>query len=157
MANATPTFFIYKTPFCPITIAAEGGFITHLSLGQSSFLGIEKPTETTNNAANQLQEYFAGKRTFFDIALAPKGSGFQKQVWEALQNIPYGQTRSYLDIAEAIGNPRASRAVGNANNKNPIPIIIPCHRVVLSNGKLGGYALGTKIKQDLLDLERAKR
>lgn len=102
----------------------------------------------------ELSEYFSGRRREFAIPLAPAGTLFQKQVWEALQQIPYGETRSYKEIAEAIGNPKACRAVGMANNKNPIPIIIPCHRVLGSNGSMVGYAGGLAIKEQLLGLEQ---
>jgi methylated-DNA-[protein]-cysteine S-methyltransferase len=101
----------------------------------------------------QLDQYFNKSRKTFNLKLNPKGTDFQQQVWSELQNIEYGQTNSYLDIAEKIGNPKASRAVGMANNKNPIPIIIPCHRVIGKNGSLVGFAGGLSVKQKLLELE----
>ncbi|MFT5543944.1 MAG: methylated-DNA-[protein]-cysteine S-methyltransferase [Glaciecola sp.] len=104
-------------------------------------------------AAQQLSEYIAGKRTDFDLPLQPDGTEFQQQVWQALLKIPYGETASYLDIALAIGNKKACRAVGAANGKNPIPIVIPCHRIIGSNGKLTGYAGGLPRKTYLLTLE----
>jgi methylated-DNA-[protein]-cysteine S-methyltransferase len=105
----------------------------------------------------QLQAYFAGQRRHFELALplAPKGTAFQLKVWEALQAIPYGQVASYGDIAKAVGNPKAVRAVGGANARNPIPIIIPCHRVIGSDGSLTGFGGGLETKRRLLDLERA--
>jgi len=113
--------------------------------------------ENTNyiieETVTQLNEYFEGKRKYFTIKLSPKGTDFQKQVWNELLNIPYGKTASYSDIAIAIGNPKAVRAIGNANNKNPIPIIIPCHRIIGKNRKLIGYAGGLDIKKALLNLE----
>jgi len=113
--------------------------------------------ENTNSiieeTITQLNEYFEGKRTKFAISLSPQGTNFQKQVWNELLNIPYGKTASYSDVAIAIGNPKAVRAIGNANNKNPIPIIIPCHRVIGKSGKLVGYAGGLGIKKTLLRLE----
>jgi methylated-DNA-[protein]-cysteine S-methyltransferase len=102
----------------------------------------------------QLREYFQGKRTAFEIRLHPKGTPFQKAVWKALLDIPYGQTRSYGDIAKAVGRPNAVRAVGLANGRNPLPIIVPCHRVIGANGKLVGYGGGLPVKQALLDRER---
>jgi len=102
----------------------------------------------------QLDLYFAGKLQKFDLPLNPAGTDFQKLVWAALQDIPYGQTRSYGDIAKTIGKPAASRAVGGANNKNPIYIIIPCHRVVGANGALTGYGGGINRKVSLLELEK---
>lgn len=101
----------------------------------------------------QLGEYFSNKRRTFDCKLNPQGTIFQKKVWEFLLTIPYGKLFSYKDVAKGIGNEKASRAVGSANNKNPIPIIIPCHRVVGSNGKLVGYAYGLDVKQKLIQLE----
>ncbi|MCL2549983.1 MAG: methylated-DNA--[protein]-cysteine S-methyltransferase [Methanimicrococcus sp.] len=108
-------------------------------------------------AFRQLDEYLSGERTAFDLPLAPKGTPFMEKVWAALSEIPYGQTVTYKDIAAAVGNPNASRAVGMANNKNPISIFIPCHRVIGSNGKLTGYAAGTDLKQKLLMLENKER
>ncbi len=104
-------------------------------------------------AARQLREYFAGRRTEFDLPLAPEGTGFQKKVWRKLQEIPYGKTISYGELARRVGNPKASRAVGSANGKNQIPIVIPCHRVIASNGGLGGFGGGLPTKEKLLDLE----
>ncbi|WP_442113055.1 methylated-DNA--[protein]-cysteine S-methyltransferase [Pseudomonas sp. NUPR-001] len=105
--------------------------------------------------ARQLEEYFAGEREVFDVRLAPLGTPFQQEVWQALQRIPYGTTCSYRDLAEHIGRPRAVRAVGTANGANPIAIIVPCHRVIGSNGTLTGYAGGVERKQMLLELEGA--
>jgi methylated-DNA-[protein]-cysteine S-methyltransferase len=102
----------------------------------------------------QLEEYFAGTRQQFDLELAPRTTPFQAQVLAALQQIPYGETCSYRDIAEAVGNPKAVRAVGGANGNNPIPIVIPCHRVIGSNGSLTGFGGGVDTKRFLLDLER---
>ena len=106
------------------------------------------------NVFIQLGEYFMGQRTFFDIPLKPVGTPFQLRVWEALTKIPYGQTCSYKDVACSVNNPKACRAVGMANNKNPIAIVVPCHRVIGANGKLVGYAGGVFIKSTLLDLEK---
>lgn len=114
----------------------------------------EKDTEILLKAEKQLNEYFQGKRFQFDLPLNPVGTDFMKNVWKVLKEIPYGETRTYKEIAEMVGNYKASRAVGMANNKNPIPIIIPCHRVIGSNNKLVGYALGLEMKQYLLELER---
>lgn len=112
------------------------------------------PSELSELAATQLSEYFAGKRKSFDLPLEALGTEFRKKVWAALTEIPYGETRSYKDIAESIGNPKACRAVGGANNKNPISIIIPCHRVIGAGGSLVGYGGGLDNKTLLLDLER---
>ena len=108
-----------------------------------------------NEAKQQLREYFSNRRKGFDLKLNPAGTVFQRHAWQQLIKIPHGQTRRYKDIAAGLGNPNASRAVGMANNKNPIPIIIPCHRVIGTNNKLVGYAYGLALKQQLLALEHA--
>ena len=105
-------------------------------------------------AAAQLRAYFAGELHDFDLPLGGEGTAFQRIVWRALTTIPYGATRSYGEVARAIGRPSASRAVGAANGKNPIPIIVPCHRVIGASGELTGYAGGMTIKKQLLELER---
>ncbi len=105
----------------------------------------------------QILQYFSGERQEFSLPLFLHGTEFQKQVWQALQKIPFGQVASYKDIAQAIGNPKAFRAVGNANSKNPIPIVIPCHRIIKSNGELGGFTGDIEIKKNLLEFERSNR
>lgn len=115
--------------------------------------GQQKTSELTKKTVLQLNEYLRGERTKFDLPLKPQGTEFQKKVWEALLTIPYGQTRSYKEIAVQIGNEKACRAVGMANNRNPISIIIPCHRVVGADKSLVGYGGGLNIKVKLLNLE----
>jgi methylated-DNA-[protein]-cysteine S-methyltransferase len=105
------------------------------------------------DAVSQLREYFAGRRTAFDLPLAPEGTDFQRRVWRHLQDIPYGQTISYGELARRVGNPKGSRAVGGANGSNPLPIVVPCHRVIGANGTLTGFGGGLPIKRALLDLE----
>lgn len=117
----------------------------------------EKETPLLKKAKKELQEYGRGERSAFDLPLNAEGTGFQKTVWEALCTIPYGETRSYKQIAEQVGNPKGSRAVGMANHNNPISIIVPCHRVVGSNGSLTGYAGGMELKKTLLELERGNQ
>lgn len=107
------------------------------------------------HVVQQLEQFFAGERTDFDVAVRPSGTDFQRRVWNALRQIPYGETRSYGQIAEAIGNPTAVRAVGLANSHNPVSIVVPCHRVISSTGKLTGYAGGIDRKRALLELEGA--
>ena len=104
-------------------------------------------------AVRQLREYFAGKRSDFELPLAPEGTAFQRSVWGKLREIPYGETISYGELARRVGNPKASRAVGSANGKNPIPIVIPCHRVIAGDGGLGGFGGGLPTKEALLALE----
>lgn len=115
------------------------------------------PIKLSDTAFAQLQEYFQGKRMIFDFPFKLSGTEFQKKVWTTLCDIPYGETRSYKDIAKAVGNPKASRAVGMANNKNPISIVVPCHRVIGADGKLVGYGNGLDMKQKLLELEKKKQ
>ncbi|MFA8434309.1 MAG: methylated-DNA--[protein]-cysteine S-methyltransferase [Marinifilaceae bacterium] len=106
--------------------------------------------EKLEAAVEQLKAYFAGEIQNFELPLAPRGTDFQQRVWKALRNIPFGETRTYQDIAIELGNPNTSRAVGLANSLNPIPIVIPCHRVIGKNGKLTGYSGGMKLKEKLL-------
>lgn len=116
---------------------------------------VRKKTKLIEEVSKQLKEYFSGKRQVFDLPLRPEGTPFQKKVWEALKTIPFGQTRTYQEIAVQIGNPKACRAVGGANNKNPISIIIPCHRVIGAGGSLVGYGGGLSLKEKLLRLENS--
>lgn len=152
---------IYTLEFGSFCIANDGRAITNIEYLNPADKDMQDFYQhLTQNAlsdamAQQLQEYFKQKRQSFDIALCPHGSEFQKRVWQELVKIPYGQTRTYKDIAKNIGNPNASRAVGNANNKNPIMIAIPCHRIVGSNNQLVGYAYGIDFKRRLLELEHA--
>lgn len=113
---------------------------------------IERP-EIFEEGKQQLEEYFEGKRQSFELKLNPNGTPYQHKVWQVLEKIPYGQLYSYKDVAIQLGDPNASRAVGMANNRNPIPIIIPCHRVVGSNGKMMGYAFGVEMKSELIEME----
>jgi methylated-DNA-[protein]-cysteine S-methyltransferase len=114
----------------------------------------QEDASALNEVARQLKAYFAGELEHFELSLSPQGTPFQQKVWSELQKIPYGETISYGELARRIGNPNASRAVGLANGSNPIPIVIPCHRVIGSNGKLTGYGGGLPIKEKLLALEK---
>lgn len=144
-------YSIIKTPIGNIKIEECNGEIIRITYSE------EAPVTSVNKvlqiAEKQLAEYFAGVRREFDLPLNPKGTEFQHKVWNALKEIPYGETRTYKQIAENIGKPTACRAVGMANNKNPIMIVVPCHRVVGSNGSLTGYAFGVDMKEKLLKLE----
>ena len=113
--------------------------------------------EILEQAAREIGEYFEGKRRAFAVPTAAAGTPFQQAVWNALKEIPYGETRTYGEIARRIGHPRASRAVGQANNRNPLPIVVPCHRVIGTSGALTGYAGGLAVKERLLELERTPR
>jgi len=144
----------YETPIGSVLLSSDGSFLTSLRyLVPAGFTVTNVADAVTDHAARQLDEYFAGKREVFDVPIRPIGTDFQRLVWDMLLTIPYGQTRSYKQVAQMAGNANASRAVGLANNRNPISIIIPCHRVVGSNGALVGYAGGLGVKQGLLDLE----
>lgn len=149
--------FYYQTTIGKIGIVENNNQITHLYLNTTSLQFCEhslKETGLLKEASKQLKEYFDGHRKTFSLPLAPSGTEFMKKVWAALNEIPYGETRSYKEIAQKINNNLAYRAVGLANNKNPIPIFIPCHRVIGSNNNLVGYAGGLKVKESLLNLEK---
>jgi methylated-DNA-[protein]-cysteine S-methyltransferase len=148
--------FVFQTKIGPVAIEDNGTEITYVNVISEDQSFETNETSLLKNAALQLNEYLEGKRNSFDLPLNPKGTEFQKKVWAALCDIPYGETRSYKQIAECVGNPKACRAVGMANNKNPIMIFIPCHRVVGSNGSLTGYAGGLDMKEKLLLLEKGK-
>ena len=140
-----------------IEIGTESKRITDVHFAKSFVPPSEYMREETllhRKAAEQLREYFDGKRKVFDLPLAPVGTEFQMRCWDALLEVPYGETRSYGDIARAAGSPKGFRAVGMANNRNPIAMIIPCHRIIGSDGKLVGYGGGLDIKVFLLELER---
>ena len=144
--------YSYDTVIGKIYIAEKDNCICNVSFGTLNYK--EKETYLIKKTYSQLKEYFAGNRKIFDIPISANGTEFQIKVWEELQKIPYGKIRTYKEIAENIGNKNASRAVGMANNKNPIAIIIPCHRVIGTKGDLTGYAGGIKLKKYLLDLEK---
>ncbi len=146
----------YDTVIGQVGIAEQDGYITNIFFNEDVIHEdfITNETEVLKVASGQLYEYLSGKRKNFSLPLAPQGTAFMKQVWQCLTQIPYGETRSYKEIAAACGNPKASRAVGMANNRNPIPVIIPCHRVIGSTGKLIGYRGGLVVKQKLMEIEK---
>ena len=150
-------FLTISSPVGPLTLTQEGQALTGLYFGKRSSQGREGSTPLLEEAARQLAEYFAGQRREFSLPLAPHGTPFQLQVWQALQTIPYGELRTYGEIARAIGKPKACRAVGMANHNNPISIIVPCHRVVGADGSLTGYGGGLAAKEFLLALEQDGR
>lgn len=153
MANAV-RYSILDSPLGSLTLAssARGLASVHFGLNMPSD-GIIDDT-ANHEAIEQLREYFDGKRTQFDLRLDVAGTPFQMAVWSELRKIPYGSTCSYIDIARSLGKPGAARAVGMANHENPIAVVIPCHRVVGSDGSLTGYAGGIHIKQQLLGIEK---
>lgn len=145
--------FFYETPVGTLTLAERGEALTYLGFGRCAFEADVVETPFLKNVYDQLSAYFSGRLKDFSVLLAPEGTAFQKRVWEALCRIPYGETVSYREIAAAVGNPKACRAVGMANNRNPISIIVPCHRVIGADGSLVGYGGGLEIKRRLLALE----
>ncbi|WP_156295297.1 methylated-DNA--[protein]-cysteine S-methyltransferase [Jeotgalibaca dankookensis] len=146
-------YLIYQSPIGAYLIGADDTNILAIDRIDETETIIQKETPLLRVAKQQLSEYFAGQRTVFDLPIKTAGTAFQQQVWQALKAIPYGETRSYKEIAAAIDNPKAVRAVGGANNKNPISIVIPCHRVIGSSGQLVGYGGGLDAKVFLLALE----
>ena len=150
------TMSYFQTSIGSIGIAEEDDAITNLWFQKERAPrdAVESQKDLLIEASAQLTEYLSGKRSKFSLPLAPVGTQFMSKVWEGLRAIPYGQTRSYGEIARSIGAPGASRAVGMACNRNPISIIIPCHRVIGSNAKLVGYLGGLDLKERLLELER---
>lgn len=152
--------FLMESPLGTLTLVHTDGILSGIympehkrgpkleALGAQVRSGFEQ-------AVSELQEYFERKRTVFTLPLAPEGTGFQQRVWKQLRNIPYGETRTYAQLADAIGNRAAIRAVGLANGRNPISIVVPCHRVIGSDGSLTGYAGGLDRKRILLELEGA--
>jgi methylated-DNA-[protein]-cysteine S-methyltransferase len=145
---------VMDTPVGPLTVVSTAKGLSAIHFGSRLPAG-SVIDETANCAViEQLTEYFQRQRTAFDLPLDISGTPFQEQVWRALLEIPYGQTRSYGEIAKFIGKPGAARAVGMANHENPIAIVIPCHRVVGQDGTLTGYAGGLDLKRQLLSIER---
>ncbi len=147
--------FIYETKLGNILICDNGKAITELKFTKEKCIPkVMRESALSQKAYNEIIEFFEGKRKVFDFPIEPSGTEFQKKVWNALKEIPYGETRTYKDIAIAIGKEKAVRAVGGANNKNPIHVVVPCHRVIGIKGDLVGYAAGIDIKKELLNLER---
>jgi methylated-DNA-[protein]-cysteine S-methyltransferase len=151
-----------NSPIGKLTLEGDGQALTRIRLPEEDWtpdpdtMRVRKP-ELFKEAAGQLGAFFRGERTDFDLELSPRGTPFQNKVWGLLREIPCGETITYGELAKRTGNPKAARAVGAANGQNPIPIIIPCHRVIGSSGKLTGYAGGLEAKKTLLDLEKSPR
>lgn len=158
----TTTYYTYlDSPIGPICVEGDGDFVTGLHMPQHRHW--EGPNATWQQSDSsfkavrqQLTEYFAGERQQFEVPMKSTGTPFQLRVWEELSRIPFGVTISYAELAQRVGNPSASRAVGSANGRNPISIIVPCHRVIGANGKLTGYGGGLDKKEWLLDWERSR-
>lgn len=148
------TYYSYRTPFGAVTVGVRANAVTHVALGEVALSGARRPSPLSNRCANELLEYFVGKRTAFNVALAPEGTAFQRAVWRAVANVPYGQTRSCADIAVAIGRPESFRMVGAAVRKSPIAVIIPAHRIVGASGRPAGAGKSAQLKAAFLELER---
>lgn len=144
----------YKSPIGNLEIICENDALISLKIKDKIEIQ-NKETDFIKNIKMQLDEYFSGRRKIFDIKIKPEGTEFQKRAWRELQQIPYGKIKSYSEIAAAIGNKNAQRAAGNACSKNPIIIIIPCHRVISKNGDIGGFEYGCEIKRKLLKIENS--
>jgi methylated-DNA-[protein]-cysteine S-methyltransferase len=138
-----------------LTLEGDDRVLTRVGFGEATTP--QGDAEAVSAAAIQLEQYFAGERTEFELDVEPDGTAFERRVWDAVRAIPYGQTASYAEIARRIGRPGACRAVGRANGRNPLAVIVPCHRVVGSDGSLTGYAGGIAMKRALLDLEQGQR
>lgn len=148
-------YYTYNTLIGSLNITADNFYIRYISLGKyKNDNHILKETEIINNAFTQMDEYLKGSRKKFSLNIKYEGTLFQQKVWQSLLNIPYGNIISYKELAEKVFSPKAYRAAGSACGQNPLPIIIPCHRVVHSNGSTSGYALGADIKMFLLNLEK---
>lgn len=147
----------FESDFGWFRVEASDDVVTSITRLQQAPVEPSSPSTLTDTVAAQLREYFAGERQTFDFPYVLVGTEFQRQVWEELTWIPYGQTRTYSQVAQAIGKPGASRAVGMANNRNPLLAVVPCHRVVGADGSLTGYASGLDMKQALLELESSSQ
>jgi methylated-DNA-[protein]-cysteine S-methyltransferase len=150
----------FDTPVGVLTLAAEGDALCHIEFPSNRHPvartgWLPGSSDVLHEACQQLREYFAGTRTSFTLPLRPRGTTFQMQVWQTLAQIPFGQTWSYQQLAQACGNARAVRAVGGANGRNPLPIVLPCHRVIGADGSLTGFGGGIETKAALLRLEGA--
>lgn len=146
----------YDTKIGKITIGENEGYIINIYFGKEALPkeAIEEETDLIKETIKQINLYLDGKLEYVNVPIKLQGTNFQKLVWNELMKVPYGKTCTYRDIAKNIGNEKACRAVGNANNKNRLPIIVPCHRIIGTNGKLVGYAGGLDIKEKLLDVEK---
>lgn len=156
--TASVLYHVHASPIGDLVLTSDGTALTGLGMEVSNHPlrpgpGWIRDDRPFGEVCRQLDEYFAGERVKFDLMLAPAGTPFQQRVWQALLEIPFGETASYAEVARRIGSPRAVRAVGSANGRNPIAIVIPCHRVIASDGSLGGYGGGLDRKSFLLRLE----
>ncbi len=151
---AMPSFYSYRTPFGSVTLRADDAGITHLVFGNATFDGNFHPSDLTNRAANELLEFLAGKRQWFDVPVNPAGSAFQRAVWNEISLIPYGETQTNAQVASSLGKPDSYRVVGSAVRRNPVPVFIPGHRVVGIDGHPLGTGAEAKRAEWLLGIER---
>ena len=154
MLVAELNYRLLSTAIGALRLLSDGQALVRIEFENAhGYDGVERNDPVLDATAGQLLEYFDGLRRVFDLPVAHTGTEFQRRVWQALSSIPYGELRSYRDIAQQLGNPKAVRAVGTANGSNPVPIVVPCHRVIGSDGSLAGYAGGIELKRRLLVLE----
>jgi len=158
IATAAPAYAVVPSPIGDLLLTSDGDALTGLHMDPGEGFTIdpnwEDGDDVLTRAADQLRAYFAGELKTFDVPLALAGTPFQQRVWRELRRVPYGQTISYRELARRVGNPQASRAVGAANGQNPVAVIVPCHRVIASDGTLGGFGGGLERKEWLLNHER---
>lgn len=157
--TATATALYYDTLSSPVgdlLLTSDGECLTGVRMNATPSADAVRDPATLREAVNQLREYFAGERTTFDLSTAQPGTSFQQRVWAELLAIPYGETISYAELARRVGQPTAARAVGSANGRNNLGVIVPCHRVIAADGTLGGYGWGLARKEWLLDHERGR-
>jgi methylated-DNA-[protein]-cysteine S-methyltransferase len=159
IGDRTVLVTVHPSPIGPLTLMACEGYLTHLVMEDQAHAtdtppGSRRDDDAFDEVRIQLDQYFAGSRTRFEVPMHLEGTDFQRRVWAQLCAIPYGKTISYGELARRVGSPKASRAVGSANGRNPVAVIVPCHRVIAADGSLGGYGGGLERKTLLLDLER---
>lgn len=151
--NVHHSYFVYRTPMGRVAIGCDGSALTHVAFGIAEFEGECRACTLTNEASSQILEYLAQKRTTFSLPLNPRGTDFQKKVWEYVLAIPYGQTRTYAQAASDLGTPKGLHAISSACSHNPLPFFIPSHRVIGMHGDMGGFVTNPAVKQFLISLE----
>lgn len=156
MLAGAPAYYPYPTPHGPLTVRTEGGAVTHVALGDVALSGERRPSALANRTATELLEYFAGKRRAFDVPTAPAGSAFSLAVWAEVARIPYGESRTAAQVAEALGRAGAHRAVGAALRKSTLAVLVPAHRVTDAHGRAWGGGADARLREALLRMERER-
>ena len=150
------TYFVYRTPLGRVTLGCDGQALTRVAFGVAEFEGEYRSCALTNKASSEILEYLARKRAVFTIPLHPQGSSFQKKVWDYVCSIPYGQTKTYAQVAADLGTPKGLHSISAACIHNPLPFFIPTHRVIGMHGDMGGFVTNPAVKKFLIDLERTR-